>query len=103
MRFEQTCEDWQKVRRCASASGELRYECVARSPLAKLWSMLRDRPEDDEVRVEVIRRAPDDSPEPAGAAQADAQASSTEGRQTSTKRIVKVKQGEELPACKSDG
>ncbi len=54
---ERTCEDWQKVRRCADAEGRLEYECVAKSPMARFLAFFRsDEPEDDEVRV--IRKAP---------------------------------------------
>lgn len=55
---ERTCEDWQKVRRCADAEGQLQYECVAKSPLARFLAFFRsDGPKDDEVRV--IRHAPE--------------------------------------------
>lgn len=55
---ERTCEDWQKVHRCADAEGRLEYECVAKSPMARFLAFFSsDRPEDDEVRV--IRKAPE--------------------------------------------
>lgn len=57
---ENACKDWQRPRPCLGAGNEVRYQCVARGPFAKLWSMLRsdERPEDDEVRVKVIRKGP---------------------------------------------
>ena len=98
VKVEQTCKEWQKVRRCADAQGEVKLECVSKGPFAKLWSMLRGRSQDDEVRVEVVRKAPEGTAASAKTADGQAQISSTEGAQT---KKVMVKKGE-LPACGGD-
>lgn len=97
VKLEQTCKEWQKVRRCADAQGEVKLECVSKSPFAKLWSMLRGRSQDDEVRVEVVRKAPEGMAASAKAVEGQAQVSAT--GEARTKRVVRKG---ELPACGGD-
>lgn len=98
VRFEQTCEDWQKVRRCANAAGEVQLECAAKSPLAKFWAMLRgERPRDEEVKV--IRIAPADSPAATSEQQADLKQQAASSERHTTKIVKKG----ELPACRENG
>jgi hypothetical protein len=102
-KLEQSCEDWEKVRRCANAAGEVQIECAAKSPLAKFWAMLKgERQRDNEVKVEVIRRAPADSAPAATEKQAAVRrergSDVVEGRHT--KRVVKTG---ELPRCQDNG
>lgn len=109
---ERACADWQKVHRCAGTAGELRYQCVAKGPFSKFWAMLRgdDAPQDDEVRVKVIRKAPapnafqtTPAPEASPAASTapvslDRQVSNSQTRHST--RIVKKG---ETPPCRDNG
>lgn len=56
--LEQSCEEWQKVRRCQDENGEIGLECASKSPFARFLSMFRSRGTDDEVHVEVVRKGP---------------------------------------------
>lgn len=101
--LEQSCKDWEKVRRCANAAGEVQIECVAKSPMAKFWAMLKgERKQDDEVKVEVIRRAPENTAPATTENQADARQARgsvvVEGRHT--ERSVKTGK---LPRCQDNG
>ena len=98
-KVERTCKDWERVRRCADATGQVQYECASKGPFAKFWASLRGRSQDDEVRVKVIRKAPEGSTASTGeeeTAPVQKQASATQ--ESHTKRVVVVNKGA-LPAC----
>lgn len=106
---EKACKDWQRPRPCLGADNELRFQCVARGPFAKFWSMLRsdDRPEDDEVRVKVIRKEPSGMSPNRMAASPDVM-SSQEARvvaetRSRTNRTVIVREGKDREICRDNG
>ena len=101
-KVEQTCKDWERVRRCADAAGQVQYECASKGPFAKFWASLRGRAQDDEVRVQVIRQAPEASSSSVSeerAASGQRQVSGTT-RESHAKRVVTVKKGT-LPTCQN--
>jgi hypothetical protein len=100
--IEQSCEEWQKVQRCRRDDGEIGLECVAKSPFARFFSLFRGEREDDEVRVVVERKAPEQSVEEHRTVRENRREERRETTETrSSTTVVRTKQTTETETTKS--